>query len=453
MRRAALPWLLLVPGLAAAPRGAPEPGPGPYDAFVPLRLGDSWSYDWRVSERGLPARTLSRTRTLEGTEFVGKDLAYRLVGDDGSYEAYSLVGGVLALHSLSERGRILSFDPPVVLLAPDMRPGDTRTTENAETRRRFRATLLGREDVETPLGRFQDCLAVRLETEGPEFYSDAHHDFFPGVGLVAFRYELKTPDRSGSLLSVDSRLRLARLSGVQVSRLADLAAVAEKERSDAGKDDASARGILRRAVERRYTWDDKFPGFKGRFEYAEAGRRPVSGGFQIDRDLNVHVSAPSDAARATLRNQISSFVSHRRHKPFDVEYAEAVFKRGATTAAGDVEVLAEGDTMGTRYLVRRNEILSVGRSVGRLRYETRNLGHVITEDGRSIVVDYELVYYSNEDQAPVSTERTLDSYEKLGGYWLPTGRQVTRSAPGKPDFSFELKLTGLQLGDGVASKN
>lgn len=429
--------------LAASAPAAGEAGR--YDAFFPLRLGDSWTYDWRVSERGGRARSQSHTRTLEATEFVGSRLAFRFVGDDGSYEAYSLVDGALAIHGVSERGRILSFDPPVTLLAPAMDPGDTRTTENAETQRRFRATLLGYADTPTPLGLFPGCIGVRLETEGAQFYSDATYHYFPGVGLVAFRYELRTPDRATSLLSIEARLALARLAGVPVTSLADVAAVTARDSRPPGRDDPAARAILKRAVEHRYTWDAKFPGVKGRFEYSEDGKPPQHGGFEIDRELNVRIQAPSEAVRAALRNQLSSFVAHRRARTFESEYAETVFRKGSTTGTGEVEVLAEGDTMGTRYLVRRDEITSVGRSVGRLRYETRNLGHLVTEDGRTIAVDYEIAYYSNEDDSRVSSEATQDRYLKLGGYWVPAGRQATRTERGKPATSFRLELSDLQL--------
>lgn len=442
--------LILAPLLLAlAPlpvRAAPEGAAGRYDAFFPFRLGDSWSYDWHLSERGKPPRRLDRTRVFEQTEFVGKGLGYRLVNDDGTYEVFSLADGVLKLHGSSEGGRILSFEPPIVLAAPDMREGEPRTTDNPETGRRFRATLLGLRDVETPLGTLRGCLELRLETEGRELYADARQFFYPGVGMVALRYELHGAERQGpKRSSVEARLRLARLAGIQVARLEDVERLLARETiALPGKDDPSARSILKRAAQMRYTWDQRFPGFKGDFEYLEAGKPPLTGSFEVDRELNVRVTAASEAARAMLRNQISSFVAHRRFKPFDVEYAGAVFKKGETTPAGDVEVLAEGDTMGTRYLLRKSDILSVGRSVGRLRFVATNLARVPTDDARSIVSDYELVYYSNEDGALVSRERSLDSYEKLGEYYLPTGRQVTRNDKDKPPSSFELRLLRLR---------
>jgi hypothetical protein len=44
----------------------------------------------------------------------------------------------------------------------------------------------------------------------------------------------------------------------------------------------------------------------------------------------------------------------------------------------------------------------------------------------------------------VSVERTLDSYARVGAYWLPTGRKMTRTEGGRQTLAFELKLTDLK---------
>lgn len=437
-------------GAGAAWAGTPAPspeasGPAPTDRYFPFRLGDSWTYDWRVDgPKGSP-RTLSRTRAFEGTEFVGGGVAFKLVSDDGSYHVYTLRGGTLRIHSSSEEGRVLYYDPPLVLFAPDMRPGEPRLTDNPDTHRKWKTTLVGYEDVTVPLGTFKDCLKIRLEMEAPEHVSDSYHYFAPGVGLVAYRYDLMTPDRRTHELEVDARLRLARLSGIRIASMADVQKLARAGTlSLGGRDDPSARAALRRASDNRYTWDEKFPGFRGRFELKEEGTPPVEGRFEVDRELNVKVQAPTEAARAKVRSEISSFCNHRKHNPFDLVYAGASFKKGASLPDGGVEILAEGDTMGTTYVVRNEEILSVGRSAGRLRYVADNRQQLRTEDGRYITVVYDLTYYSNEDQSAVSREEMEDSYAKVGPYWLPTGRRATRSERGKVTSSFELRLSHLE---------
>jgi hypothetical protein len=421
------------------------PGPGPYDKYFPFRLGDSWTYDWRTEGGRPPARTTTRTRSFDSTEFVGGGVAYKIVGDDGSYHVYTLRAGTLAIVSSSEAGRVLYYDPPVPLAMPGMAPGQTVSTFNADTRRTWKTTLVGFEDVTTPLGTFKACLEVRLEMQSPEHVSDSYHYFSPGVGLVAYRYELRHPGGGAAEVRIDAALRLARLAGVPVANMAD---VARLDRTAtvrlAGEDDPSARALLKRATEKRYTWDEKFAGFRGSFEYLEQGKPPVRGSFAVDPGLDVKISAPTEAARAALRNQISSFVSHRKPNPFDLAFAGSSFRKLPARENGDVRIVTEGDSMGTSYTVRKDEIVEVGRSAGRLRFVARNLSQLRTEDDRYITVEYELVYYSNEDGSEVSVERTLDSYARVGAYWLPTGRKMTRTEGGRQTLAFELKLSNLE---------
>ncbi len=413
------------------------------DRYFPFRLGDSWTYAWRTE--GRVPRTASRTRTFEGVEFVGGGPAFRLVSDDGTYHVYSLRAGTLYLNSSAQDGRVLYYDPPVPLFAPDLQPGEPRLTLNPDTGRRFRTTLEPSEDVTTPLGVFAACLKVRLEMESADYRSDSYHYFAAGVGLVAYQYELRDRGTETAEVRIDARLRLARLAGVPVATLADVDKLAGAETvSRGGPDDSSARDVLRRASERRYTWDGKFPGFRGDFEYREQGRPPVAGRFAVDRSLHVTVEAPTEAARAAVRSQISSFVTHRRFRPFDTEYAGALFRKGGVTPEGDVELLAEGDTMGSSYLVHRDEIRQVARSAGRLRFVVVNRSQIRTDDGRTITVAYDLTYYSNEDQSQVSVESTVDSYGKVGAYWLPTGRVVNRTERGQDPTTIELRLTDLR---------
>lgn len=432
---------LLLSGAAAGARESPPVAAT--DRYFPFRLGDSWTYEWKEQGRS-GARPVLRTRTIEEIEFVGGGPAFKLTSDDGSYHVYSLREGALSLHSSSEQGRVFYYDPAVPVFAPDLERGRPRVTVHADTGRRFKTTLLDPEDVATPLGTFRGCLKVRLEMESPDHRMESLQYFAPGVGLVGYRYELVDHNPRIPEVHIEARLRLARLSGIPVASRADLDKLARAETLSLGApDDSSARALLRRASERRYTWDDKFPGFAGDFEYREEGKTAVTGGFMVDRSLFVTVKAPTEAAREAVRSQISSFVNHRRPGRFDTEYSGARFKKGATTPEGDVEILAEGDTMGSSYLVRQDEIVRVARSAGRLRFVVDNRSRIRTEDGRYISVAYDLTYYSNEDQSQVSVETTLDSYARVGGYWLPTRRTVTRTEHGKVS-SLELRMSNLR---------
>ena len=108
-----------------------------------------------------------------------------------------------------------------------------------------------------------------------------------------------------------------------------------------------------------------------------------------------------------------------------------------------MEILAEGDTMGTSYIVRKGGILRVSGSAGRVRFVADNLSQLRTEDGRYITVEYQITYFSNEDQGEISKEELVDAYSKAGAYWLPVGRKSVRTEHGVKTAAFELRLTNL----------
>jgi hypothetical protein len=111
-----------------------------------------------------------------------------------------------------------------------------------------------------------------------------------------------------------------------------------------------------------------------------------------------------------------------------------------------LEIVAEGDPMATRYLLHEGGIKQMSRSAGRLRFVVTNTSLIRTEDDRTIAVAYDLTYYSNQDHSEVSVETTADSYEKVGAYWLPAGRTVTRKERGREPWSLELRLRNLRTG-------
>lgn len=435
---------LLGPRAAAqAPRAVDlVGGPQAWQSYFPFRLGDSWTYDWSTAGTMAPSGAAVRTRTFDGTSFLSDKVGYKLVSDDGAYHLYTFDQGVLSIHSSSEGGRLLYYDPPVVLAAPDMRVGVPLEVTHAETGRRWTTRLLGLEDVTTPMGRFSRCLVISLEMEGPDFSSRATHYFAPYVGQVAYKYALRDVPAGRELLTIDATLRLARLAGRPVTALSDVAQLSGTTPTGGGED-RGARDLVRRALMKRYTWDAEFPGYRGEWELVEAGRPPVTGHFSVASDLSVKVEAPNDAARATLRNDISSFITQRKMAEFDLAYAEATFARSATRADGTVVIIAVGDPLATTYTIKGNEIMEVSRSVGRLSYTAQEREKMTVEDGRTITTDYDVVYASNQDQSQMAVEKTSDRYVRLGRYWVPSSRRTERTEAGGAPVLRTVRFTSL----------
>jgi hypothetical protein len=202
--------------------------------------------------------------------------------------------------------------------------------------------------------------------------------------------------------------------------------------------------VLRRALMKRYTWDAQFPGFRGTWQLVEQGKAPITGAFSVGSDLSVRVEAANDTARATMRNEISSFITQRKEVPFDTAYADTTFARSATRPDGTVVVIAANDPLATTYTVKGGEVIEVSRSVGRLSYTARDREKMSTEDGRTLSVDYDVVYTSNQDQSQLAVEHTRDTYAKVGRYWVPSGRRVERTEAGQAPILREITLTALR---------
>jgi hypothetical protein len=416
---------------------------GDWNDYFPFRLGDSWTYAWRTEGPMATAGSKVRTRSFDGTSFLGQSVGYKLVSDDGAYHLYTFEEGTLAIHSSSEAGRLHYYDPPVVLAWPDMRVGESRTVTQADAGRRWTTTLVGVEDVEVPLGRFSRALAIRLEMDGPDFRSSAVHYFAPHAGLVAYRYELRDAGADKMLLSVRGDLELARLAGVAVSGVADLARVPAAAAAVVGED-RDLRQALKQALGRRYTWGAAFPGLAGEASLSLPGRAPVRGRFLVRPDLTVKVDADDDAGRAALVNEISSFVTLRKEVPFDLTYAETSFRKTGTRPDGGIVVTSAGDSLATTYVLRGGQVAEVSRSLGRVSYLARDRATQATEDGRTLSTEYDVVYRSNETQADIAVENTRDEYVKLGAFWVPAGRRVERTAPGEAPSVRELRLEKLK---------
>jgi hypothetical protein len=317
-------------------------------------------------------------------------------------------------------------------------------TPQTDGTRTFKTTVLGLEDVSVPLGTFPRSLTVRLDMEGQDYSSETVSYFAPRVGLVAYRYLLREAGSRRELLRVDARLRLARLSGVNIARAEDVDRLSASARADVVPEDRNVREMLRTALEHRYTWDASFPGFTGEAALVQEGREPGRARFTVEPDLDVRVEGGDSATRAALRDEISSFITQRKPLSFDVTYGETTFVRRAVRPDGAHVIAAAADPLSTTYTVRNGELIEVSRSVGRVSYIARDRRKLTTQDGRTLAIEYDVLYVSNETGAEIAVERTSDTYTELSGYWVPTGRQVERRSPGQPPATRRLTMSNLR---------
>lgn len=128
------------------------------------------------------------------------------------------------------------------------------------------------------------------------------------------------------------------------------------------KPGADCRHAFQAAYENRYTWDQGFPGYRGRCQVSSAGGT-ATGAFQVDPDLKARVEGLSnqDLTKA-VQNQLWEVTIHRVRRPFAQVHGQNGFVAGDTNAVG-MEVIVTGKAAGDRYRIRGNMVTMVHRHI------------------------------------------------------------------------------------------
>ncbi|ELS31015.1 MULTISPECIES: DUF3386 domain-containing protein [Pseudanabaena] len=228
------------------------------------------------------------------------------------------------------------------------------------------------------------------------------------------------------------------------------------------KPDTSARDLFQAAYENRYTWDPNFPGMTANVSVAIDGVART-GKAKIAQDLSVEVSmdepllierttrTPSgeektvsvDEGQEWLYNQLRDVVTHRKRKSFEDAHGKSSFSLGETDESGSVEILVTGDSMGSNYKVRGNEISMVSRVMGRIGFTINHLGHLDTGEGYVSSL-YTAVFRNPMTNEIVRQARFEDTYEKLGNYYVMT-KQVVQSHEQGQTKNYEIIFSDIQL--------
>lgn len=417
-------------------------------AYFPIRQGDVWTYDWQLRAGQAPPQMVKRTRAFEGREFVNTGNVDKLASENGDYALFSLDERGLLLHGAAEYGRDVRFifDPPVTVLTPQMEVGkpliNTQVAEDGKTPRRFTSLLEGKTAMDTPLGKFDDCLKVSWAMDDETAYQKTTYYLAKGVGIVAYGIEVKTKKGASFELNVDARLRLAQLQGKTFAKLSDLELFTNSKAASA--ENARARALFRKAHEATYVWDKKFPGFEAAFTLKRAGAPDVTGTVRVTKAAQVEVQCTDAKAKAQVHAELSQFVTYRQSKNFDEQYGADKAKIGLGETNGDTTeiIVSNEESAGSSFLLREREIVRITRSYGRVRF-VNQVKNFKTDDGRFIANEAELTYYSNESGAVAGKSSYQDRYEKVGGYWLPLGRKKSETAKDKTDI-LELNLSNVR---------
>jgi hypothetical protein len=226
--------------------------------------------------------------------------------------------------------------------------------------------------------------------------------------------------------------------------------------------DTQARDLFRTAYENRYTWDSNFPGLTANVSVSLNGSvRTGKARITPEQAVEVVMDEPKLIDRTTrtpsgeektvsvdeeqewLTNQLKDVVTHRKRKSFEDAHGKSSFSMGAADDTGAVEILVQGDSMGSNYKVRNNEICLVSRVMGRMAFVINHLDHLDTGEGY-ISSAYSAVFRNPQNDEIMRQAKFEDIYEKVGNYYVMT-KQVVHSNERGEQKVYEIVFNDIEL--------
>ncbi len=416
--------------------------------YFPFHQGDSWTYDWTYRLANGQTRTTERKRWFEGARFTNAGAAFKLISSTGEddYQFYVLDRGGLRIIESGEKGMRaqgvkFSYDPALLIARDDMVIGRSyrwsQPEQDGKGLMQFASTLEGFETVETPMGRYENCLRARVEWETSGSRVRNIYYYARGVGLVGYDYEVIGKKDNVVMIALNGRIKEATIDGNGFKSAEEGKKLWDKMAAElaAAEDNPQARALFKEASLNRYVWDADlgFRGFTADVILKTDGGAPVTVKVRCSPALDIEIETADAATRAIVHEEMSQFVTHRQpRKPFDAWYGpdKAKFKLGKEMAEGR-EIFIEGDAMGSNYIIADKSVKQLSRNIGRMDFTIFNKKHLAVEDGRYIATEYEVSYYLTGTKQEVGRDGFSDSYIKQGAYWVPKSRVHTSTIKGK----------------------
>jgi len=207
---------------------------------------------------------------------------------------------------------------------------------------------------------------------------------------------------------------------------------------------ASARDLFQAAYENRYTWDATFPGYRADFSLELEGQQ-YTGQITVTKDLQVQVATADAKAEEWLRNQIKDVVVHRKYSDFETAHGKHTFTfEGEADASGALPITVGGDSMGSNYKIRDQQVVMVARVMGRMAFTINHIEKLDTGKGYISTV-YTAVFTNPKDGQILRQVKFEDGYAPFDGHYLMTHQIVAGTAMGEKTYT-AIYYTNIQLG-------
>ena len=205
----------------------------------------------------------------------------------------------------------------------------------------------------------------------------------------------------------------------------------------------TARQLFQTAYESRYTWDENFPGYSADVQLVQENE-VHTGKIRINGDLSVEVTGVADEqVEEGIYTQLRDIVTHRKRTSFEESHGKHEFILGQDDANGAIEILVNGDSMGSNYKVRGKEISQVSRVMGRMGFIIDTHESLDTGSGY-IATRYDAIFRNSKTNEVTSILKFEDSYEKIAEYYVMT-KQVVQEYKDGTRTTTEFSYLNLKL--------
>lgn len=206
----------------------------------------------------------------------------------------------------------------------------------------------------------------------------------------------------------------------------------------------TAREVFRAAYENRYTWDTDFPGFRAEVTLTQ-GDATHHGQVQVNPDFTIAVSGiTAEDIKVNLEARLRDLVTHRRRSPFEQAHGKNTFSFGQTQDDGSVEILVEGEAMGSHYRVRDRQIVLVHRVMGQMAFTINHHQSLKTPQGYA-ATRYDAIFSHPDTQEVFRLASFEDTYEPINGYYLMTRQVVQTREPNHDPTTTTFAFSNIQL--------
>jgi Protein of unknown function (DUF3386) len=202
------------------------------------------------------------------------------------------------------------------------------------------------------------------------------------------------------------------------------AAIAAPAEPSINADATIAKTLLQTAYDKRYTWDEKFPGYLAEVSIRYQNTY-AQGAVLVEPTLQVATQSISDKEiRQVISAQLQMTATQLQPTTFEAmhgQYEFALLSHEGNTA----EIEEKKDENSARYIIKNEEMIQVNRNLGEYAIEIKTIDSLKTPEGY-LQKHFQATFSDPKTAAVVEQDDIRDTYEKVGAYYLLSKREIRR---------------------------